>query len=217
MPDVEDVRSSYDAVAQRYAEEIGDELLGKPIDRALYGCLAELVSPDGLVADVGCGPGHVTRYLADLGLTVLGVDASPGMVEMARRRYPALRFVVGTFAVLPAGDGEWSGAVAAYALIHLDRDGRRAAAVELARAIAAGGWLLAAFHVSAAGQPTGSVEHVSTWWDIDVALDFHFLDPVEVATDLETAGFHVMSRLDREPWPEVEYQSRRLYLLARRR
>jgi hypothetical protein len=139
------------------------------------------------------------------------------MVEVARRRHPGLRFVVGTFGELPAGDGEWSGVVAAYALIHLDRDGRRAAALELARAVAASGWLLAAFHVSAAGQPTGSVKHVNTWWDIDVDLDFHFLDPVEVASDLQTAGFEIMSRVDREPWPEVEYPSRRSYLLARRR
>lgn len=105
MSDIERVSASYDAVALRYAEEIGDELRGKPVDRALYGCLAELVRDLGTgkaVADVGCGPGHVTRYLADLGLTARGVDASPGMIEVARRRHPDLTFEVGTFADLPA-------------------------------------------------------------------------------------------------------------------
>ena len=62
---------------------------------------------------------------------------SPGMVRVARLRHPHLRFEVGTFARLPAGDGEWAGAVVPYSIIHLDPDGRRAAFAELARVVAA--------------------------------------------------------------------------------
>jgi len=217
----EAVRSSYDAVAQRYAEEIGDELLVKPVDRALYGCFAELVrdlaGAGKPVGDVGCGPGHVCRYLAGLGLAVVGVDISPAMVKVARLRHPHLRFEVGTFARLPAGDGDWAGAVAPYSIIHLDRDGRRAGFAELARAIAAGGWVLVAFHISDAESGVGEARHLTSWWDTPVELDFHFLDPSEVVVDLEASGFAVMSRTDREPWPEVEHASRRSYLLAQRR
>lgn len=211
-------RRSYDAVAERYAKEIGDELPAKPVDRALYGLFGELVggASAGPVADVGCGPGHVTRYLASLGLAMLGVDASPGMIDVARRRYPGLRFEVGTLATLPAADAEWAGAVVPYSIIHLDRDGRRAAAVELARVIAPGGWLLVAFHVSDASRSPGSVAHLDEWWGTDVELDFHFLDPAEVAGDLAAAGFTLMSRTDREPWPGVEQPTQRSYLLARR-
>src|SRR5919107_259135 len=124
MTGYEAVRTSYDALAERYAEEIGDELIGKPVDRALYGCFA------------------------GLGLPVIGVDISPGMVRVARLRHPHLRFEVGTFAGLPAADGEWAGAVAPYSIIHLDRDARRAAFAELGRAVVAGGWLLVSFHIS---------------------------------------------------------------------
>lgn len=217
----EALRISYSAVAQRYADEIGDELATKPIDRALYAVFAELVRksarPDRPVADVGCGPGHVTAYLADLGLPVLGVDPAPGMVEVARSRYPQLAFAEGAFAALPVEDAGWAGAVAAYSLIHLDRRGRLQAYAQLHRSIAAGGWLIAGFHVSDAEHPTGAVERLRTWWDIDVDLRFHFLDPAEVTADLTGAGFTVMSRTDREPWPDVEHPSRRSYLLAQRR
>ncbi|HET8640631.1 MAG TPA: methyltransferase domain-containing protein, partial [Pseudonocardiaceae bacterium] len=95
--------ASYDMVARRYADEIGGELPGKPVERALYACFAELVAPLTAalpVGDVGCGPGHVTRYLADLGLPMVGVDASPEMIVVARERYPDLEFRVGTFAAL---------------------------------------------------------------------------------------------------------------------
>lgn len=215
-PSAEDTPRSYDVVAERYAQEFGDELAVKPVDRALYALFAELVhdlEPGGTVGDVGCGPGHVAAHLAGLGLDVVGVDVSPGMISVARRRYPDLRFEVGTFTDLPADDGEWAGAVAPYSLIHLDREGRRAAAFELARAVR--GWLLVAFHVSDAETPMRAVRHHNEWWGHEVNLDFHFLDPDEVTADLGAAGFSVVSRTDREPWDEVEHPSRRSYLLAR--
>jgi SAM-dependent methyltransferase len=215
------VRASYDAVAERYAEEVGEELPGKPIDRALYAAFAELVrelcGAGRSVGDVGCGPGHVTRHLAGLGLSVFGVDISPGMVAVARRRHPHLRFEEGSFARLPVGDGEWAGAVAPYSIIHLDGDDRRAGFAELARAITPGGWLLVAFHVSRDDQPPGSVFHLDRWWGHDVELPFHFLDPAEVAAEVQGAGFTVMSRTERAPWAGVEAPTRRGYLLAQHR
>ncbi|HYN92586.1 MAG TPA: class I SAM-dependent methyltransferase [Pilimelia sp.] len=221
MTRIEAVRSSYDAVAQRYAEEIGDELIAKPVDRALYHCFAELVrehvGAGRPVGDVGCGPGHVTRHLTGLGLTVVGVDVSPAMVRVAGLRHPHLRFELGTFAALPVADGGWAGAVAPYSIIHLDRDGRRLAFAELARAIAPGGWLLVTFHISDADAAAGEVRHLTDWWDTPVQLDFHFLDPAEVAGEMAAAGFAVMARTEREPWPDGEHASRRGYLLARRR
>jgi SAM-dependent methyltransferase len=214
------VRVSYDAVARRYAEEIGSELAGKPVDRALYRLFAELVSTEDEdappVGDVGCGPGHITAHLAGLGLRPTGVDASPGMVEVARERYPALDFTVGTFAELPVPDGAWAGAVAPYSIIHVDPDDRPAAWTELARAVRPRGWLMVAFHIETAEQPPGSVQHASEWWGHPVDLDFHYLDPVQIAAELAAGGFQLVSRTDREPRPGVEHQSRRCYLIARR-
>ena len=46
------VRATYDAVARAYDAHIGDELSGKPLDRALLESLIELAGP-GTIADVG--------------------------------------------------------------------------------------------------------------------------------------------------------------------
>src|SRR5690242_12230268 len=84
----ERVRDSYDRVAERYLEEIGGELAGKPLDRALLRCLIELVADveettgTGAVADLGSGPGHVAAYLAAQGVTAIAIDISPAMVEV---------------------------------------------------------------------------------------------------------------------------------------
>ena len=57
------VRAAYDAIARAYHDQLGEELAGKPLDRALLEAFAELAGA-GMIADVGCGPGHVTRFLA---------------------------------------------------------------------------------------------------------------------------------------------------------
>ncbi len=215
----ERVRESYDRVAERYAAEFGGELAGKPVDRALLRCLAELatdVSGSGVIADLGCGPGHIAAYLSSLGASVIGVDLSPAMIEVGQAGHPGVQFRLGSLLALPLTDGEATGAVAFYSILHLRPEHRPVAYAELARVVRPGGWLLVGFHVSLAGHPTGGIMHADEWWGERVDLDFYYLDPVEVADGLAAAGFTLMARTDREPWPEVELPSKRGYLLCRR-
>ena len=216
------VRESYDRVAERYAEEIGGELAGKPIDRALLRCVQELVAEveestgGGAVADLGCGPGHIAAYLATLGVPMVGIDISPAMIDVGRRLYPDVKFRVGSLLALPATDGELAGAIAFYSIIHLRPDDRAPAYREMSRVIRAGGWLLLAFHTRQAQGVTGEIMHADEWWGAQVDLDFYYLDPAGVVSGVEAAGFTVMARTDRSPWPAVEHQSQRCYLLCRR-
>ena len=55
-------RATYDAIAHDYDAELGDELDRKPLDRGLLDAFVELIN-EGVVADVGCGPGHVNAFL----------------------------------------------------------------------------------------------------------------------------------------------------------
>ena len=95
MPDnwLSDTRSSYDTDASGYAAKVRGLLDGSPYLRASLALFAELVrdAGGGPVADVGCGPGYVTRHLHDLGVDAFGIDLSPEMVAIARREYPDLR------------------------------------------------------------------------------------------------------------------------------
>jgi SAM-dependent methyltransferase len=151
-----------------------------------------------------------------LGGSVIGVDISPEMVETARSRHPDVQFRVGSLLSLPITDSELSGAVALYSILHLKPEHRPIAYAEMARVIRPTGWLLVAFHVSLAGHAEGGIMHVDEWWGERVDLDFYYLDPAEVSAGLSAAGFTVMARTDREPWPGVELPSRRSYLLCRR-
>jgi SAM-dependent methyltransferase len=65
-----------------------------------FGVHAELVAPGilkllepvlarhGLVVELGCGSGLLTRHLVDAGHRVLATDAAPAMLELARKTVP---------------------------------------------------------------------------------------------------------------------------------
>jgi len=51
---------------------------------------------DGLIVDIGCGSGVLARELTRAGFDVLGIDASPSMIDIAKRTAPDARFEVGS-------------------------------------------------------------------------------------------------------------------------
>ena len=207
-------RASYDAVAGAYAEAMSDELRRKPLDRALLAAFAEQVreaAPDtARVWDVGCGPGHVTAFLAGLGLRAAGVDLSHGMVAQARKRHPDLEFSTGSMTALPASDASWDGLVSFYSLIHMIDDAEvRAALAEFRRVLAAGGLLLLAVHVG------NEVQHHADWFGVPVDVSFRFFEPDWLTGELNQAGFLVEAVTLRQPYPDAEAATERAYLLAR--
>jgi SAM-dependent methyltransferase len=56
---------------------------------------------DGIIVDLGCGSGIWARELANHGYQVVGVDISPAMIELAKRRVPEAQFHVGSFVEFP--------------------------------------------------------------------------------------------------------------------
>src|SRR3954471_6019149 len=109
-----DTRTSYDIDAAGYAEKVRGLLDRMPDLRASLTLFAELVrdAGGGPVADVGCGPGYVTRPLHDLGVDAFGIDLSPEMIAIARRDHPDLRFEVGTMTDLDLANKSVTGVLA---------------------------------------------------------------------------------------------------------
>jgi ubiquinone/menaquinone biosynthesis C-methylase UbiE len=207
-------RASYDAVAAAYAEALSDELARKPLDRALLTAFAEQVREVGRaetrVWDVGCGPGHVTAFLAGLGLRAAGVDLSGEMIGQAAKRHPDLTFSTGSMTALPAADASWDGLVSFYSLIHMIDDADlRTALAEFRRVLTGGGLLLLAVH---AGEET---RHLAEWFGAEVDVSFRFFDPAWLSAELEQAGFAVESLTRRQPYPGAEVATVRAYILAR--
>ena len=204
-----DVRESYDAAAEAYAEHLATELTHKPLDRHLLNRFAEDTRGRGLVADVGCGPGHVTRYLHEQSVTVVGIDLSAGMVAVARRLNPGLSFQVGDMRQLDLPDATLAGVVAFYSIVHFEPAELNAIMLEMRRTLAPGGLALVSFHIG------DQVVHVEDLFGARVSLSFRFHVPRDVIEAIRSANLEVIEHVEREPYEGAEYQSRRCYLLAR--
>jgi SAM-dependent methyltransferase len=205
------LQKSYDRVAIDYARHIYHELEGKPLDREILNRFAALPRGQGIVCDMGCGPGHIARFLAGQGVDMIGVDISPGMLTQARILNPDIPFHHGDMLALDEKDGTWAGIVAFYSIIHIPREQVLTALGEFWRVLMPGGWLLLAFHL-------GDQEiHETELWEHEISLDYWFFESEEMTGYLEQAGFRVAEVIEREPYaPEVEYQSRRAYVLAQK-
>ena len=204
------VQATYDAIAEEYAQRIYGELAHKPLDRELLDRFAAYVGKSGKICDLGCGPGHVASYLTQHGADVCGVDLSPRMVEIARRLNPEIQFNQGDIFRLEVEDGGWAGIAAMYSIIHITFLDLTAAFREMHRALRPDGWLLLGFH---AGTDT---IHLDEWWNIPVSIDAFFFESDDIVTLLEQAGFTVRDVIGREPYPDVEYPSRRAYIFAQK-
>jgi SAM-dependent methyltransferase len=84
-------RTSYDTIAVSYADHVRNAIAERPYLRSALALFADmlLAAGGGPVADVGCGPGHVTAHLLGLGIDAFGIDLSPAMIDVARRDHPA--------------------------------------------------------------------------------------------------------------------------------
>jgi ubiquinone/menaquinone biosynthesis C-methylase UbiE len=210
------IADDYDAAAAGYVEHLAHELDHKPLDRHVLNRFAEAMPRGGLVADLGCGPGHVARYLAErTAASVVGIDISPKMIEIARQRYAGdnLDYAVGDMRRLAAfADASLAGAIAFYSIVHFTVGQLPIVVAELRRVLAPRGLALLAFHISnAAGDTRVRVDEL---FGARVALDFYYHPAEIVSAALAEARLPVIETCIREPYPGVEYPSRRAYLLA---
>ena len=209
-PDEQATQVSYDRVAGEYAAQFLDELTHKPLDREFLRRLAALTAGRGRVVDLGCGPGHVARFLHEQGAAACGVDLSGAMVAAARRAHPGIPFVQGTMRALPFAADSLAGIAAFYSIIHIPAPEIPAALAELCRVTRPGGVLLLAFHIG------DEVIHRDEWWGHPVSLDFALLRPAAIEAALTAAGWAHEMTTERPPYAGAEYPSRRAYVWARK-
>ncbi|TDU90063.1 methyltransferase family protein [Kribbella voronezhensis] len=179
------VRVSYDTVAADYAKLV---VSGGPSEVPLLTYFGSLVGAGGEVLDVGCGPGRVTALLRSLGLSAFGIDLSPGMVEVARRDFPGVRFEVGSMTALDLPDDKLGGIVSWWSTVHLPADELATAFAEFHRVLRPGGQLLVGFHVG-----TGSTHKTSGYGGHPMSLDVYRRTPDELSAVGTAAGFTVHS------------------------
>jgi SAM-dependent methyltransferase len=203
----DEIQSSYDRVAQHYAEEYFEELARKPFDRDILDVFADSLRGRGEVCEIGCGPGQIARYLKDRELDMRGLDLSGEMIACAARLNPDISFAQGDMLALDLPDNAFAGIVSFYAVIHLKREDVVRALKEMFRVLRPGGKLLVSFH-------GGEGElHRDEWYGKPVSIDVILMTKDEMTGYLRSAGFDAIEIRERAPY-EFEYPTQRLYAFA---
>ncbi|WP_232677440.1 DUF480 domain-containing protein [Nocardioides sp. R-C-SC26] len=212
-PEARDARveAAYDAIAPAYADALVDELDHLPFERWLLDRVVRLAGAAPVV-EAGCGPGHPTARLADLGAAATGLDVTAAMIEQARARFGQATYEVGDLRRLmrPTTAGGWGAVLAWYSLIHFGASELPTVIEGLVRPLQPGGWLVYAGHAG-----TG-VRQVEEWFGHDVGLSVVEREPADVAALFETAGLVDVEWYRRAPISARGETTERAYVLGRR-
>ena len=171
------VLSAYSARAEEYAAALGRMAATAEADRELIARWAR--GCRGRIVDAGCGPGHWTAYLHDLGLEVEGVDPVERFVKIAREQHPHVTYRQGSFAGLPAGS--YGAVLAWYSLIHLPPQNLSETLASLRDSLMPQGDLLVGFFAGARIEEFPHAVAPAYYWP-----------PRTLASLLEHSGFEVL-------------------------
>jgi SAM-dependent methyltransferase len=187
-----DTRTSYNTVADSYSDFTREALAKEPYLLAALALFADLVHAvgGGPVADMGCGPGHVTAHLNKLGVDAFGIDLSPAMIDLARRDHPDLRFEVGSMTDLHLANASIAALLAFWSLIHIPDDAMPTVFGQFHRVLRPGGPILLGFYV-------GDESRLKTqgYGGHPMRVYVHRRQPDHVAAWLHDAGFTVNAQM----------------------
>ncbi len=152
------VESGYDQMAEQYLATKDPE---DPLALAALEDLASLLQQEATVLDLGCGAGvPVTRWLADRGFTVTGVDFSARQLELARQHASTATFIRADMTELDFGPETFDAVVAFSSIIHVPREDQPALLESIHRWLGPGGPFLANW---ATGEWDGEEEDWEDW------------------------------------------------------
>jgi ubiquinone/menaquinone biosynthesis C-methylase UbiE len=202
------VENAYDTVAKEYADIFSGEHDKKPKDQEILHRFSREIGDRRPVWDFGCGPGQTTKYLKNLGIEISGLDLSEKILEQARTIHPELHFRKGNILELDFDNDSIAGVVAFYAIVHFTKEQVGIAFREVIRVLQPGGIFLFTYHI---GEKT---IHLDEFFGKQIDIDIMFFTTDFISSCLKKTGFEKIEIIEREPYPGVEYESRRAYVFA---
>ncbi len=181
MPNSEEVKTYFNGVAREW-DRIRQDYYGvEVINKAVAAAELNQASPAGLVVDVGCGTGFLSAGLASYATSVVGIDDSPGMLEVARESMLSLglnnvELQQGSVSKLPLEDGQ-ADAVFANMVLHHAPD-PQLMIQEMARVTKQGGRIVI----------TDLDRHKHEWFKVEMADRWLGFTRQELHSFMEGAG-----------------------------
>ncbi|MFI5666133.1 class I SAM-dependent DNA methyltransferase [Streptomyces sp. NPDC051704] len=207
---VNDRVNDYDSFAEAYSAENENSLVNAYYERPAMLAIAGDVAGRRIL-DAGCGSGPLSAALHDRGAVVTGIDASAGMLALARRRLgdDVALHVADLGGPLPFDDDAFDDVVASLVLHYLEDWGPTLA--ELRRVIRPGGRLITSvdhpFVAYTVQEPrpdySATTSYAFDWtFDGEPAPMRFWRKPLHAMTDaFTTAGFRLVALSEPQPDP----------------
>ena len=205
---VNKIESLYDSVSKEYAEAFSGEHEKKPMDQEILYRFSQAIGNKRPVWDFGCGPGHTTQYLKNLNIEASGLDLSKRIIEQARIIHPDIHFKKGNILELEFANDSIGAVLAFYVIVHFTEDQVIKAFSEIYRVLKPGGIFLFTYHI---GEET---IHLDEFLGKEIDINFMLFNTDFITGCLQNCGFNKIETIEREPYPGIEYQSRRAYVFA---
>ncbi|PKM49003.1 MAG: hypothetical protein CVV02_17930 [Firmicutes bacterium HGW-Firmicutes-7] len=208
--EVSHVQNAYSKIASKYADEFYKELDNKPLDRYLLKAFCSMIRKNGIACDMGCGPGHITRYIHNRGINIIGMDISKGMIQQAKKLNPGIDFEEANMLELNCIERKFSGIISHYSIVHFEASELKMVFNGINSILEEDGLLLIAFHVG------DEALFVKELLEEEVNMDYIFHNFDRVLIQLREFNFKVIEAFCREPYEGYEYMSRRGYILCKK-
>jgi ubiquinone/menaquinone biosynthesis C-methylase UbiE len=202
------IERMYDTIAREYSETFSGEHEKKPKDQEILHRFSQEIGDRRPVWDFGCGPGQTTEYLKNLGIEISGLDLSEKILEQARINHPEIHFRKGNILKLEFENDSIAAVVSFYAIVHFTEEQVRIAFREVFRVLQPGGIFLFTYHIGA------DTIYIEEFLGKKISINFKFFPTDFIYSCLKRSGFGKLDIIEREPYPGVEYASRRAYAFA---
>jgi 2-polyprenyl-3-methyl-5-hydroxy-6-metoxy-1,4-benzoquinol methylase len=195
-------KETYDRIAEiYYTKHFNSETLRSQMDDFI-----ERLKPGSRILDLGCGPGQCSKYFAERGFDVTGIDFSEKFLEIARENVPDVEFIQADILEHPFEqeryDAVWANAV----LLHFTTEEVTELLSRIQEALSSKGVFYASFM-------EGSGERLFERVDKGVEDRRYFYDRNldEIKSLVQDAGFEILStdRLEAGPVVFIHFFARK--------
>lgn len=201
------VIDTYDKVADIYAREFS----GRKTDLKHLDEFLSLLPKNARILDVGCGPGDYSKYMKEKGFSVEGIDLSIGMLQIAKKMFPEVKFKKMDMRKLEYPNQTFDGLCVAYSLFHVQPSQTTNVLKGFYKVLKSNGIMLLMVH-----EGKGE-EMVPEPLNPELKMFFKYYQKDEIETLLQKTGFEVIYESERKPKKTgPELKKNRLFIIARK-
>ncbi|MEM9357053.1 MAG: class I SAM-dependent methyltransferase [Pseudomonadota bacterium] len=182
--------AAYNRKSAEYAELAKTDQAQNGLDEFL-----RHVPSDGLILDLGCGPGHTAAEMLRRGYRIEAIDASPEMARLAKENH-GLDVRISDFAAIDAVE-HYNGVWASFSLLHAPREQFPILLGRMARALTSGGALFLGMKLGSGAERDALGRHY-TYYTRDELVEFLDVAGFEVLTETLGEGMGLAGHV--EPW-----------------